>query len=48
MELRSFQDMVSLYGFDEAEQEMLALLMEPECLAMLGYAGDGGSGAGES
>ncbi len=33
--------MISEYGFEE-EQEMLAELMKPENLAMMGYTGDGG------
>ena len=34
--------MISEYGFDEEEQEMLAELMKPENLAMMGYTGAGG------
>lgn len=34
--------MISEYGFDEEEQEMLAELMKPENLAMMGYTGGGG------
>ena len=35
--------MISEYGFDEEEQEMLAELMKPENLAMMGYTGGGGA-----
>lgn len=42
VELKSCYDMVSVYGFDAEEQEMLAELMKPEYLAMIGYTGGGG------
>lgn len=42
VELKSWYDMISVYGFNEEEQEMLAELMKPEYLAMLGYTGGGG------
>ena len=42
VELKSCYDMVSIYGFNAEEQEMLAELMKPEYLAMLGYTGGGG------
>lgn len=42
VELKSCYDMVSVYGFNAEEQEMLAELMKPEYLAMLGYTGGGG------
>ena len=42
MELKTCYDMVSVYGFNAEEQEMLAELMKPEYLAMLGYTGGGG------
>lgn len=42
VELKSCYDMISVYGFNEDEQSMLAELMKPEYLAMLGYTGGGG------
>lgn len=42
VELKTCYDMISVYGFNEEEQEMLAELMKPEYLAMLGYTGGGG------
>lgn len=42
VELKTYHDMISMYGFDAEEQEMLAELMKPEYLAMLGYTGGGG------
>jgi len=42
VELKSCYDMISVYGFDAEEQDMLAELMKPEYLAMLGYTGGGG------
>lgn len=40
--LKTYGDMISVYGFDTEEQEMLAELMKPEYLAMMGYTGGGG------
>lgn len=41
--LKTYQDMIPVYGFNTEEQEMLAELMKPENLAMFGYDGpDGG------
>ena len=40
--LKTCYEMISVYGFDAEEQEMLAELMKPEYLAMLGYTGGGG------
>ncbi len=40
--LRTYQDMIAVYGFNSEEQEMLAELMKPEYLAMFGYDGPGG------
>ena len=40
--LKTCYEMISAYGFDAEEQEMLAELMKPEYLAMLGYTGGGG------
>ena len=42
VELKTCYDMVSVYGFNAEEQDMLAELMKPEYLAMLGYTGGGG------
>lgn len=42
VELKTYHDMISMYGFDAEEQEMLAELMKPEYLAMLSYTGGGG------
>lgn len=42
VELKSWYDMISVYGFNAEEQDMLAELMKPEYLAMLGYTGGGG------
>lgn len=47
IELKRYYDMISIYGFDADEQEMLAEIMKPEYLAMLGYTGGGGD-PGES
>ncbi len=44
VELKSYDDMISIYAFDADEQEMLAELMKPEYLAMLGYTGGGDPG----
>lgn len=42
VELKTYRDMISEYGFNAEEQEMLAELMKPEYLAMMGYTGGGG------
>ena len=42
VKLKTYHDMISEYGVDEEEQEMLAELMKPENLAMMGYTGGGG------
>ena len=47
VELKTCHDMIGIYGFNAEEQEMLAELMKPEYLAMLGYSGGGGD-PGES
>lgn len=44
--LRGYLDMISIYGFDANQVELLETLMSPECLAMLGYSG--GSELGQS
>jgi len=40
--LKTYQDMILEYGFNTEEQEMLAELMKPENLMMLGYSGNSG------
>lgn len=42
VELKTWQDMTSVYGFHEDEQEMLVELMKPENTALMGYSGTGG------
>lgn len=42
VELKTWQDMASVYGFHEEEQEMLAELMKPENTALMGYGGTSG------
>lgn len=42
VELKTYRDMISEYGFSAEEQEMLAELMKPEYLAKIGYTGGGG------
>lgn len=42
VELKTYRDMISEYGFNTEEQEMLEELMKPEYLAMIGYTGGGG------
>ncbi len=42
--LKTWQDMVLEYGFSTEEEELLREFMQPENLAMLGYAPGGGGG----
>ena len=42
--LKNWQDMVSAYNFNDKEQELLAEIMKPEYLALLGYGENGGNG----
>ncbi len=42
--LKSYRDMISEYGFDSNEVEMLEEIMSPEYLSMLGWSGGGGGG----
>lgn len=42
--LKTWRDMISVYGFNSEEQEMLADFMLPENLAILGYSPGGGGG----
>ncbi|MDE6603271.1 MAG: C40 family peptidase [Lachnospiraceae bacterium] len=44
VELKTCYDMISVYGFNAEEQAVLAELMKPEYLAMIGYTGGGGGG----
>ena len=41
VELKTYRDMISEYGFNAEEQEILEELMKPEYLAMIGYTGCG-------
>ncbi len=41
--LKSWEDMVSVYNFGQEEQELLAEIMKPENLSLLGYSENGGS-----
>ena len=43
--LKSWEDMVSVYNFGQEEQEILAEIMEPENLSLLGYSENGGGGS---
>lgn len=42
--LKSYRDMISEYGFDSNEVEMLEEIMSPEYLSMLGWSGGGSGG----
>lgn len=42
--LKSYRDLISEYGFDRNEVEMLEEMMRPEYLSMLGWSGGGGGG----
>ncbi len=42
--LKNWRDMVTEYGFNSDEQELLAEFMSPENLALLGYSPGGGGG----
>lgn len=42
--LKSYIDMISEYGFNAEQEEMLREFMSPEYLAMLGWTGGGGGG----
>lgn len=47
VELKTYRDMISEYGFNAEKQEILEELMKPEYLAMIGYTG-GGDDRGET
>lgn len=42
--LKSYRDMISEYGFNSDEVEMLEEIMSPDYLSMLGWTGGGGGG----
>ena len=42
--LKSYRDMISEYGFDRNEVEILEEMMRPEYLSILGWSGGGGGG----
>ena len=46
--LKSYRDMISVYGFDANQVEMLEQIMSPEFMGQLGYAGSGSGGGGGS
>ena len=48
LELKTWRDMVSEYGFNDDEQELLAEFMSPESLEMLGYSGSNVSTGSDS
>lgn len=46
--LKSYRDMISVYGFNSDQVEMLEQIMSSEFMGQLGYAGSGSSGGGGS
>ena len=42
--IKSYRDMISVYGFNSDQVEMLEQIMSPEFMGQLGYAGSGGGG----
>ncbi len=46
--LKSYRDMISVYGFDADRVEMLEQIMTPEFMGQLGFAGSGSGGGGGS
>jgi len=46
--LKSYRDMISVYGFNSDQIEMLEQIMSPEFMGQLGYAGSGSGGGGGS
>ena len=46
--LKSYRDMISVYGFNSDQVEMLEQIMSPEFMGQLGYAGSGSGGGGRS
>ncbi len=43
VKLKTYRDMIGEYSFEEEEQELLAGLMNPECMAAMGHTGGGGN-----
>ena len=46
--LKPYRDMISVYGFNSDQVEMLEQIMSPEFMGQLGYAGSGSGGGGRS
>ena len=46
--LKSYRDMISVYGFNSDQVEMLEQIMSPEFMGQLGYAGSGSGGGSGS
>ena len=46
--LKSYRDMISVYGFDANQVEMLEQIMSDDFMGQLGYAGSGSGGGGGS
>ena len=46
--LKSYRDMISVYGFNSDQVEMLGQIMSSEFMGQLGYAGSGSGGGGGS
>ena len=46
--LKSYRDMISMYGFNSDQVEMLEQIMSPDFMGQLGYAGSGSGGGGGS
>ena len=46
--LKSYRDMISVYGFNSDQVEMLEQIMSSEFMGQLGYAGSGSGGGGGS
>ena len=46
--LKSYRDMISVYGFNSDQVEMLEQIMSTEFMGQLGYAGSGSGGGGGS
>jgi hypothetical protein len=46
--LKSYRDMIAVYGFDSNQVEMLEQIMSADFMGQLGYAGSGSGGGGGS
>lgn len=46
--LKSYRDMISVYGFDNDQKKLLEDMMNSEFMAQLGYSGSGSGGGGGS